>query len=110
MTEPVTGREFSQTISSAPYREQLVAIRDLLAADADDVTWEKHKAECRCICGMADTRARVAILKQLQVVLDAIEALPAEEGTSRLDSIAAARSDELAGRRGRAGRIAGTAS
>lgn len=80
-------------------RAALVAIRDRLAAEADDTTWEKHKAECRCVCGMGDGRTLVAILKELRSVLDAIDALPEAKEESRLDRISAGVAGEAANRR-----------
>jgi hypothetical protein len=93
---------FSKVLSSGDLRQSLEAIRDLLAADADDVTWEKHKAECRCVCGMGDGRTRVAIVKELRAVLDALEALPGGKEATAVDDIvarASAKRDELAARR-----------
>lgn len=108
MTEGDIDRVLSAVVTDGDKRRSLVAIRDRLAAEADDVTWEKHKAECRCVCGMGDGRTLVAILKELRTVIDAIDAMPNVDGqVSRLDRIAAGRDDEIAERRAR--RIAATA-
>lgn len=99
--------DLANTVAGGNHRDSLVAMRDMLAAEADDVTWEKHKRECRCVCGMGDGRTRVALLKELRAVLNAIEALPEAEEGSVLDDLAAAHVDELAPRR--AGRFADAA-
>jgi|SRR5881394_278771 len=89
----MTQSDLSTVVSGGDLRRSLQAMRDLLARDADDVTWEKHKAECKCVCGMADTRARVAVVKELRAVLDAIEALPEVKEESSLDRISAGVAD-----------------
>ena len=91
------------TVAPDDRRRWLEALRDRLAREADEVTWDKHKRECTCVCGMGDGRTLVAVLKELRAVLDAIELLPVEQKGSRLDRIAAARDDELAERRTRRG-------
>lgn len=98
--------KLADTVAGGDHRDSLVAMRNMLAAEADDVTWEKHKRECRCVCGMGDGRTRVALLKELRAVLDAIEALPAEKEGSRLDDIAANVADEVAQRRSLRGAVA----
>jgi hypothetical protein len=84
-------------------RASLVAIRDRLAAETDDVQWAKHKRECICQCGMADIRALVALTKRLEDTMAAIDSLPPpDEEVSAVDSViaaATARRDELAARR-----------
>ena len=98
----MTQSDLSTVVNGGDLAGSLVAIRDLLAADADSTTWDKHKAECKCVCGMVDVRARVAIVKQLHVVLDAIEALPGGKEATAVDGIvarASAKRDELAARR-----------
>lgn len=98
----MTEREpLAAVLARGDLRESLEAMRDLLAADVDDVRWEKHKRECRCVCGLADTRARVAGMKQLHAFMDAIEAIPNEQGVSRLDQLAANVADEVGERRTR---------
>jgi hypothetical protein len=103
-------REFSARIAQADFRDSLEAIRDTLAQMIDNPQRATHRRECICICGIGDDRTLVPILKELRAVVDAIEALPAAEGDSRLDRIAAGRADELAARRGRALRGANSAS
>jgi|SRR6185436_9255779 len=98
----MTQSHLSAVVSGGDLRQSLEAIRDLLAADADDVTWEKHKAQCRCVCGMGDGRTRVAIVKELRAVLDALEKLPGGKEATAVDGIVAratAKRDELAARR-----------
>jgi hypothetical protein len=98
----VTESHLSTVVTRGDLRESLEAIRDLLAGDADDVTWEKHKAECSCVCGMGDGRTRVAIVKELRAVLEALEALPGGKEATAVDGIvarASAKRDELAARR-----------
>lgn len=98
----MTESHLSTVVTRGDLRQSLIAIRDLLAADADDVTWEKHKAECRCVCGMGDGRTRVAIVKELRSVLDALEALPGGKEATAVDGIvarASAKRDELAAKR-----------
>ena len=93
----------STVIPEGDIRDSLVAIRDRLAAETDDVKWAKHKRECICTCGMADIRALVALTKRLEETLAAIEALPkaSKEASpvERAISAAAKRRDELAARR-----------
>jgi hypothetical protein len=83
----------------------LIAIRDRLAAETDDIQWAKHKRECVCQCGMADIRALVALTKRLEETLAAIAAIPAApKEASAVDKVraaAAARRDEVAARRAR---------
>lgn len=89
----------------------MVAIRDRLATETDDVKWAKHKRECSCQCGMADIRALVALSKELRDVLKALEAVPAtatESDVDRARKAAAAKVDELA--RKRADRLANTSA
>lgn len=105
--ELVAARDFSRRVSTGDFRDSLVAIRDTLARMVDNPQRAQHRRECVCICGIGDDRTLVPIVKELRGVLDAIEALPAEEGASRLDSIAARHEDELAGRRRRAAGGAG---
>lgn len=84
-------------------RASLIAIRDRLAIETDDVKWARHKRECNCQCGMADIRALVALTKRLEETLAAIEALPKQAGevsaVDRVVAASAARRDELAARR-----------
>lgn len=76
-------------------RASLEAIRDRLAEETDDLKWSKHKSECRCVCGMTDPRALVAVTKRLSEVLAELADLPTAGRKTRLDRLA----DELAPRR-----------
>lgn len=93
----------ADVVPAGSTRASLVAIRDRLAAETEDLTWAKHKRECNCLCGMADIRALVALTKRLEETLMAIDNLPApDEEVSAVDSViaaATARRDELAARR-----------
>jgi hypothetical protein len=93
----------ASVVPAGDLRKSLIAIRDRLAAETDDVTWAKHKRECNCQCGMADIRALVALTKRLEETLAAIASLPKEEQeVSAVDNVIAAaarRRDELAARR-----------
>lgn len=104
--------KISEVVPTGDLRASLVAIRDRLAEETNDVRWAKHKRECNCQCGMADIRALVALTKRLEETLAAIEALPkAPEGVSPVEraiSAAAKRRDELAARR--AARESGTSA
>lgn len=95
--------KIAETVPKGDLRASLIAIRDRLARETDDLKWAKHKRECNCQCGMADIRALVALTKRLEETLAAIEALPkAAEGVSPVEraiSAAAKRRDELAARR-----------
>jgi hypothetical protein len=105
-------RKIAEVVPAGDLRASLIAIRDRLAAETDDVTWARHKRECNCQCGMADIRALVALTKRLEETLAAIASLPAQQKeASAVDvAIAAAtkRRDELAARR--ANRDAGTSA
>lgn len=85
----------------------LVAIRDRLAAETDDLTWDKHKRECRCVCGIANPGALVALTKRIEDTMAAIEALPKPEtvvsDVDRAMDAARARRDDLAQRRAHRG-------
>jgi hypothetical protein len=89
-------------------RASLRAIRDMLAVEADDTKWSRHKRECHCVCGMSDARVRVAIAKQLCAVMAELDALPGGEEETDLDRNGAAVADELAAARAR--RESGTAA
>src|SRR5689334_529437 len=107
----MTERDLSTVVATGDLRDSLIAIRDLLAADANDLSWQRHKAECECYCGLVDGKTRVTIVKELRAVLEAIEAIPAGKEATAVDGIlarATAKVDELAARR--AGRPAGAAT
>lgn len=99
----------STVVPRGDHRESLIAIRDRLAAETDDLQWSKHRSECHCVCGMTDVRALVALAKKIEETLAAIAALPVpDRKESAIDGIvagAAKRRDELAARR--ANRTAG---
>jgi len=109
---PRARSKIATVVPKGDLRTSLVAIRDRLAAETDDVQWARHKRECNCQCGMADIRALVALTKRLEETLAAIEALPkAPSEVSAVDRVVAAsvkRRDELATRR--AGRESGTSA
>lgn len=92
-------------VPKGDHRASLVAIRDRLAAETDDVQWAKHKRECNCQCGMADIRALVALTKRLEETIAAIAGLPAPpQEVSAVDAVIASASsvnDEIAERRAR---------
>ena len=96
-------KKIAQVVPTGDLHASLVAIRDRLAAETDDVQWARHKRECNCQCGMADIRALVALTKRLEETLAAIAALPRQETeASAVDNVIAAaakRRDELAARR-----------
>jgi hypothetical protein len=93
----VAEREpLSTVISAGDVRASLVAIRDRLADEIDDIRWSKHKRECRCVCDMADLRALVAVAKELRAVIAAIDALPGSAEVSDLDQLADRRARRLA--------------
>ncbi len=98
----VTSNPIAEVVPKGDLRASLVAIRDRLAVETDDVKWAKHKRECNCQCGMADIRALVALTKRLEETLAAIAALPEQAKGSAVDNVIAAaakRRDELAARR-----------
>lgn len=109
---PAPKVTIATTVPKGDQRASLVAIRDRLAAETDDVKWAKHKRECNCQCGMADIRALVALTKRLEETIAAIAALPEvkkeESAVDRVRAAAAARRDELAARR--ANRESGTSA
>lgn len=99
--------QISEVVPTGDLRTSLVAIRDRLAAETDDIKWAKHKRECNCLCGMADIRSLVALSKELRDVLKALDGIPAavaESDVDRARKAAAAKVDELA--RKRADRVA----
>jgi hypothetical protein len=98
-----TAATIATVVPTNDLRASLIAIRDRLASETDDVKWAKHKRECNCQCGMADIRALVALTKRLEETLAAIAALPSEKKeASAVDKViasAAATNDELAAKR-----------
>lgn len=104
MSRPSSSDDkISAVVPKGVLRDSLIAIRDRLAAETDDVKWARHKRECVCQCGMADIRALVALTKRLEETLAAIEALPKQaqevSAVDRAIAVATARRDELAARR-----------
>jgi hypothetical protein len=93
----------SEVVPKGDHRDSLIAIRDRLASETDDLKWSKHRAECHCVCGMTDVRALVALAKKIEETLSAIAALPApdrkESAVDRVVAGAAKRRDELAAKR-----------
>jgi hypothetical protein len=93
----------SEVVPKGVHRDSLIAIRDRLASETDDLKWSKHRAECHCVCGMTDVRALVALAKKIEETLAAIAALPVpdrkESAVDRVVAGAAKRRDELAARR-----------
>lgn len=63
-----------------------------MAEETNDTLWATHKRECTCTCGMGDGRLLVALTKELRAVLTELEALPAAKGASKVDELAARRS------------------
>jgi len=92
----MTQSDLSTVVAAGTYREQLEAQAARLAAEADETTWDKHKRECICVCGMGDGRTLVAVLKQLDVVLSKLDSLPDAKKESRSDELAAKRARRLA--------------
>lgn len=83
-------------VAKGDRRQSLIAMRNRLASEANDVTWAKHKAECRCSCGMGDGRVLVALVKELRAVIAELEALPAPAEESTSDQLAARRQARIA--------------
>lgn len=71
----------------------LGAIRDRLAAETDDTRWAKHKAECRCTCGIGDGRVLVALVKELRAVITELDSLPDGRQEEPLDILRAGVAD-----------------
>lgn len=94
--ESCNSRSLAEVVDSGDYRALLEAMLARLAAEADEVTWDKHKRECICVCGMGDGRTLVAVLKQLDVVARELEALPNPERRSRVVELADRRARRLA--------------
>lgn len=106
--KPLGKATIADVVPRGDLRNSLIAIRDRLAAETDDLRWARHKRECNCVCGMTDPRSLVALTKRLEETLAAIAALPVQTEGSAVDNVIAAaakRRDELAARR--AGRDAG---
>jgi hypothetical protein len=95
------------TVAPNDRRRWLEGLRDRLAREADENTWDKHKRECTCVCGMGDGRTLVAVLKELRTVVAELDALPGSGEVSELDRLADGVADDLATRRKT--RIAGAA-
>jgi hypothetical protein len=106
---PSEPRSVAEVVPEGNRRASLEALRDRLAAELEDTTWEKHKAECRCVCGMGDGRLVAALSKELRSVLAELDAMPAPPSQKEpLDVIAASVADLDEHRRRAPGR-AGTA-
>lgn len=97
----MTTVDVREVVRSGDRAETLRALRDRLAEELDEERAATHRRECTCVCGMGDGRVIVAIIKELRAVVEELDGLPAAEEDSRLDRIAAARSDEVAQRRAR---------
>lgn len=80
-------QSIGSVLSTGDRRASLIALRDRLAEEASDVTWARHKAECRCSCGMGDGRVLVALVKELRAVIAELDSLPEPEGATKLDKI-----------------------
>jgi hypothetical protein len=89
--------ELAEVIAGGDLRASLIAIRDRLADEVADARRAVHKRECTCVCGIGDARVVVAVVKELRVVLTAIDALPDAERKSKSDDLAARRARRLAG-------------
>jgi len=101
-TKPPGKATIADVVPRGDLRDSLIAIRDRLAAETDDLRWARHKRECNCVCGMTDPRSLVALTKRLEETLAAIAALPVQTEGSAVDNVIAAaakRRDELAARR-----------
>lgn len=112
--EPSSSSSSANTLATiiklGDLRNSLVAIRDRLADELDDIKWAKHKRECTCLCGMSDIRAYVSGTKRLEDVLMAIAALPDPEVRTELDRIADVVADLGEHRRSRTSRRPSAAS
>lgn len=100
--------KLAEVVSRGDRRRTLEALRDRLAAEADDVTWEKHKRECTCVCGMGDGRTLVAIVKEIRATEAELDKLPGSGEVSDLDRLADGVVADLDAQR-RKGRRAGAA-
>lgn len=91
-----SANAISKVVPAGDRRTALVAIRDRLAAETDDTLWMKHKAECRCLCGMGDGRLLVALVKELRAVIEELETLPGAKEQSPSDQLAERRKARIA--------------
>lgn len=93
-------------------RDTLIAARNRVAAELDDLKWSKHKASCHCDCGITDPRSIVALTKELRAIEAELAGLPVpnkkESPVDRARRSASAKNDELAVRR--AHRTSGSAA
>lgn len=102
-------RPIAEVIKQGDDRKSLEAMRDRLAEEANDVRWAKHKAECRCSCGIGDGRVLVAIMKEIRAINAEIGKLPPAEGGDPIDGIVASVTKLDGARRTRPTRRAGAA-
>lgn len=111
-SSPPKSSTIAGAIATGDRRARLEAMRARLAEETNDVTWAKHKAECRCSCGMGDGRVLVALVKELRDTIRELDSLPVmaeeESEVDRVRTAAAAKRDELAARRAHRG--AGTSA
>lgn len=94
--EPATPESIESVVPCGDRRDSLVAIRDRLSAETSDTLWNRHKDDCRCVCGMGDGRMLVALVKELRVVIAELDSLPASREESTSDQLAARRASRIA--------------
>lgn len=92
----MSAESVARVVPAGDRRSALVAMRDRLARETDDTLWMRHKAECRCTCGMGDGRLLVALIKELRDVIRELESLPAAKGSSPSDELAERRKARIA--------------
>lgn len=105
-----SAKTLATIVALGDLRDSLIAIRDRMAAELDDIKWAKHKRECSCLCGMSDIRAYVSGTKRLEDVLMSIAALPDPEVRTELDRIADSVADLNEHRRSRTSRRSNAAN
>lgn len=97
----MTDVDIPTVIATGDRPASLRALRDRLAQELDEGVVAQHRRECSCVCGIADLRAMVALIKELRAVIAELDGLPAAEEGSPLDDIAARVADEVGQRRTR---------